>query len=121
MSSIEELEEMIRHIQTRLVFLEGRVAQLESGKYPYTPPYNPIPINYPYTYEKPKCRKCGMDLSNVMGYVCAAIDCPTFPKITCSVPGTVTGSCNTVTTGTANLRRNGDYDIDGNWVSDRSR
>lgn len=75
MSSIEELEEMIRHIQTRLVFLEGRVAQLEAGHRPYIP--------QPGYYSKPKCSKCGMDLSNVMGYVCAAIDCPTFLKATC--------------------------------------
>lgn len=114
MSSNEELEEMIRHLQTRLVYLEGRVAQLEAGKYPYTPPYNPIPINYPHIYEKPKCRKCGMELSNVMGYVCAAIDCPTFLKTTCTA--SVSSS-----EGWAGKRRNGNYDEDGNWIVDRSR
>ena len=82
MSSNEELEEMIRHLQTRLVYLEGRVAQLEAGHRPYNP--QPIwPTTPPGYYSKPKCSKCGMELSNVMGYVCAAIDCPTFMKVTC--------------------------------------
>ena len=79
MSSIAELEEMIRHLQTRMVYLEGRVAQLEAGRNPAWPT-NPV---WPET--KSKCPKCGMTLGNVMGYVCAAIDCPTFPKVTSSV------------------------------------
>ena len=76
MSSNEELEEMIRHLQTRLVYLEGRVAQLEAGHRPYV-------SVHPTYYPKPKCGKCGMDLSNVMGYVCADTYCPTFMKATC--------------------------------------
>lgn len=29
------------------------------------------------------CRKCGIRLDNVMGYVCHSTDCPHFPRITC--------------------------------------
>ena len=82
MSSNKELEEMVRHLQTRLVYLEGRVAQLEAGHRPYIQNQYGHGLNPTY-YPKPKCSKCGMDLSNVMGYVCAAIDCPTFLKTTC--------------------------------------
>ena len=82
MSSNEELEEMIRHLQKRMVYLEGRVAQLEEGHKPYD--LQQIrPATPPGLYIKTKCNKCGMDTSNVMGYVCAAIDCPTFLKATC--------------------------------------
>ena len=90
MNSNEELEEMIRHLQTRLVYLEGRVALLEAGRYPY-----PVQPSWPTTppgtfYAKPKCSKCGMELSNVMGYVCADTYCPTFMNVACGVGGTIT-------------------------------
>lgn len=72
MNSNEELEEMIRHLQTRMVYLEGRVALLEANR--YTHGHQP----------KPQCSKCGMALNNVMGYVCADNYCPTFMKVTCT-------------------------------------
>ncbi len=28
------------------------------------------------------CPACGLELSNVMGYVCANQNCPTFPRVT---------------------------------------
>jgi len=34
---------------------------------------------------KDNCPKCGMTLSNVMGYVCASPNCPTFPYVTCGI------------------------------------
>lgn len=30
-----------------------------------------------------KCPKCGITLTNPMGYVCASINCPVFYKATC--------------------------------------
>ena len=126
MSSNEELEEMIRHLQTRMVYLEGRVAQLEAGHHPYISQPGYWSTNPPGYYPKPKCSKCGMDLSNVMGYVCAAIDCPTFPKVTCTATATISGTANIngpriTDEGWAGKRRNGNYDEDGNWIADRSR
>lgn len=108
MSSNEELEEMIRHLQTRMVYLEGRVAILEANRYTYTPqPYMPqVPTN--------RCPMCGIDISKPMGYVCSATNCPTFLKVT----STTTSGTNE---GWAGKRRNGYYDEDGKWVADRSR
>jgi len=129
MSSNEELEEMIRHLQTRLVYLEGRVAQLESGRYPY--PVNPTwPTTPPGPfYDKPKCRKCGMELSNVMGYVCPDTYCPTFMNaVAYSVAETFspsvaqTASVNAPQVDMKKYQpRNGDYDSEGKWYPDRSR
>lgn len=78
MSSTEELEEMIRHLQTRLVYLEGRVGQLEAG-------HNPA--------VKSGCPKCGMKMTSPMGYVCAAADCPCFPR---TYSMTIGGSTNAI-------------------------
>ena len=64
-----------------MVYLEGRVAQLESGRYPYNQPIWPTTPSQ-YTLQ---CSKCGMKLSGVMGYVCADNDCPTFLKATCGI------------------------------------
>jgi hypothetical protein len=123
MSSNEELEEMIRHLQTRLVYLEGRVAQLESGRYPY--PVNPTwPTTPPGPfYHKPKCGKCGIELSNVMGYVCSDAYCPTFMKaVAYSVAGTQTASVNASQVDMKKYQpRSGDYDSEGKWYPDRSR
>jgi hypothetical protein len=30
-----------------------------------------------------KCQKCGLDLSNAMGYCCNKSDCPVYPQVTC--------------------------------------
>lgn len=30
-----------------------------------------------------KCPKCGITLSNPMGYVCSSVNCPTFLQTTC--------------------------------------
>ncbi len=43
-------------------------------------PYDPL---LPTTWQKPQCRKCGMYLDKVMGYVCGDNHCPTFMKVTC--------------------------------------
>lgn len=86
MSSNEELEEMIRHLQTRMVYLEGRVAQLEAGRFPYSnPAWNPA--THPTQYTKMQCPKCGMNLSNLTGYVCGDITCPTFMRATATTGG----------------------------------
>jgi hypothetical protein len=132
MSSNEELEEMIRHLQTKMVYLEGRVAQLETGRYPY--PVNPTwPTTPPGPfYNKPKCGKCGIELSNVMGYVCPDAYCPTFMKaVAYSVAGTQTASVNASQVverkkvdnpGWSDYEsaRHGEY-YDGKWYPDRSR
>ena len=79
MSSNEELEEMIRHLQTRLVYLEGRVAILESARNNYI---NYVPAKTdPFAH--PICSKCGMSLKTVMNYTCVYVDCPSFPQVTC--------------------------------------
>jgi hypothetical protein len=122
MSSNEELEEMIRHLQTRLVYLDGRVAQLESGRYPY-----PVQPSWPTTppgpfYHKPKCGKCGIELSNVMGYVCSDAYCPTFPNVSFGVGGTQAASVNAPQVDMKKYQpRSGDYDSEGKWYPDRSR
>ena len=80
-NSPEELEEMIRHLQTRMVYLEGRVAQLEAGR---NPAYIPQPSPFQPNFEpRNNCSKCGMKLDQVMGYVCSSPNCPTFPQVTC--------------------------------------
>jgi hypothetical protein len=106
-----------------MVYLEGRVAQLEAGKYlSYQP--------WPAPTVKPKCSKCGMTLSDVMGYVCADTYCPTFPKVTCGT-GTQTASVNAPQVverkkvdnpGWSDYEsaRHGEY-YDGKWYPDRSR
>ncbi len=56
---------------------------------PYQPmeqtPSFPRPyLKYPTEDDpKPKCQKCGIGLSGVMGYVCNDAQCPTFMKVTC--------------------------------------
>lgn len=37
----------------------------------------------PGSLEKPCCKKCGMQLERVTGYVCGDTHCPTFLKVTC--------------------------------------
>lgn len=53
-----------------------KVGQLPSFPRPY--------IKYPTQNDlKPKCQKCGIGLSGVLGYVCSDQHCPTFMKVTC--------------------------------------
>ena len=53
-----------------------KVGQLPNFARPY--------IKYPTQNDpKPKCQKCGIALSGVMGYVCSDNNCPTFMKATC--------------------------------------
>ncbi len=110
---------MIRHLQMRVVYLEGRVAQLESGR-------NPAYISQPSLYPRNRCSKCGMILENVMGYVCADISCPTFPQVTCGTgtAGQTTWSAS-VNAPQVDMKkyqpRSGDYDSEGKWYPDRSR
>lgn len=66
----QELEEMIRHLQKRMVYLEGRVALLETNR----------SINYFTQPPIARCPMCGIDLNKPMGYVCSATNCPSFPK-----------------------------------------
>lgn len=92
MSSTEELEEMIRHLQTRMVYLEGRVAQLESGRYPHQPIWPTTPPGwYPPTNNGggTRCVKCGMVWKGVMGYVCPDTYCPVQLKTTCTTSDAV--------------------------------
>jgi hypothetical protein len=106
-----------------MVYLEGRVAQLETGRYPY--PVNPTwPTTPPGPfYHKPKCGKCGIELSNVMGYVCSDAYCPTFMKaVAYSVAGSQTASVNAPQVDMKKYQpRSGDYDSEGKWYPDRSR
>lgn len=81
-SKDQELEEMIRHLQTRMVYLEGRVAQLESGRNPYNPAW---PATNPQDCINNRCPKCGITFSGVVGYVCASINCPKFLNVSCEV------------------------------------
>ena len=53
--------------------------QTPSFPRPYIP-YDPL---LPTTWQKPQCRKCGMYLDKVMGYVCGDNHCSTFMKVTC--------------------------------------
>lgn len=78
---------MIHQLQTKMVRLESRVAQLESGKYPY--PAQPVwPMIVPGTmYGKLECPKCGRSLANLTGYVCSDNSCPTFMKATATTGG----------------------------------
>jgi hypothetical protein len=49
-----------------------------------TPSFPRPYIKYPTENDpKPKCQKCGIALSGVMGYVCGDSKCPTFMKVTC--------------------------------------
>ena len=82
-----ELEEMIQHLQTRMVYLEGRVAILETNKNPVAPTYPTWPAPYP-TINNSRCSKCGLILSNTMGYVCGDLYCPTFVKTVAYTTGT---------------------------------
>ena len=118
MSSNEELEEMIRHLQTRMVYLEGRVAQLEAGHRPYYPQY-PQPLPYwSMRATNMGCSICGAGSNGeVMGYVCNHPKCPT--RVTSGVGGVM--STTSTDEGWAGKRRNGYYDEDGKWVADRSR
>lgn len=47
------------------------------------PPYDYNPLYPEVNSAKPQCRKCGMQLDKVMGYVCGDVHCPTFMKATC--------------------------------------
>ena len=47
------------------------------------PPVVPQFPDPPGLSEKPRCKKCGMQLESVMGYVCGDTHCPTFLKATC--------------------------------------
>lgn len=76
----KELEEMIRHLQTRMVYLEGRVAQLESGRNPANPNPYQQPSYYPPISDGIKCVKCGMVIKGVSNYYCANMHCPIQPK-----------------------------------------
>lgn len=73
---------------------------------------------------KDNCPKCGMTLSNVMGYVCASPNCPTFPNVTCvgAVGSTNQPEYPMGAVGAAGDigHRNGDW-YDGQWYPDRSR
>jgi hypothetical protein len=83
-NSPEELEEMIRHLQTRIVCLEVRVAQLESGRNPAQPIWPMPPQNLPPQMQPSvRCVKCGMVWKGVMGYVCGDTYCPVQLKTTC--------------------------------------
>lgn len=59
----------------------------EQHNYPpmeQTPSFPRPYIKYPTQNDpKPKCQKCGISLSGVMGYVCRDNHCPTFMKVTC--------------------------------------
>lgn len=48
-------------------------------------PRMPIPSLPPGSVKeyKPRCAKCGLDLSGPVGYVCPVANCPTFPQVTC--------------------------------------
>lgn len=92
MSSTEELEEMIRHLQTRMVYLEGRVAQLESGRYPHQPIWPTTPPEwYPPTNNGggARCVKCGKVWKNLTNYVCPDTYCPVQLKTTCTTSNAV--------------------------------
>ncbi|QJA42956.1 hypothetical protein [Phaeobacter phage MD18] len=45
---------------------------------PSIPAYSPVaPYNAPSELPLPKCAKCGISLSSVMGYACSDQHCPT--------------------------------------------
>lgn len=51
-----------------------------------TPPWmvpTPSTPTIPDFNHTPHCRKCGMSLGGVMGYVCGDPQCPTFKKVYC--------------------------------------
>jgi hypothetical protein len=79
MSSPEELEEMIRHLQTKMVYLEGRITLLENKRYP-----NLSMEAWP-SVDSIKCVKCGLVLSPtaVVSFNCAQMHCPIQTKSTC--------------------------------------
>jgi len=60
-----------REIEERLKKLEQERQQIPM----------PLPVPFPdppqYPPQKPQCSKCGLQLHDVMGYVCPRTDCPT--------------------------------------------
>lgn len=99
----EQLLGQIIYLQKKLSRLEeGRLNKIQNDidwivKYllkqneqiqppPFNPPKPPYEYNplLPTVWQtKPQCRKCGMYLDKVMGYVCGDNHCPTFMKATC--------------------------------------
>jgi hypothetical protein len=110
MSDMENIDDMTREqLLGQIIYLQKKLSRLDEDRLnkiqndinwivqyllkqdksvqppPFIPPrppyYNPL---YPSTMSaKPQCHKCGMQLDQVMGYVCGDTHCPTFMKATC--------------------------------------
>ena len=111
MSDMENVDEMTREqLLGQIIYLQKKLSRLNEDKLdkiqndinwivqyllkqdkpvqppPFIPPQPPYQYNplYPEVNSaKPQCRKCGMQLDKVMGYVCGDNNCPTFMKVTC--------------------------------------
>jgi len=77
--------DMIKDILEKLKKLEedSKAEKIKPGDYPWDKkPYQPFgpygPYKWdPYTAPKPRCGKCGIELSGTMGYYCTQVNCPT--------------------------------------------
>lgn len=82
----KDIEDYIRQLEKRIVFLEGRVAMLEAERYKPVPSYpSPWkePPNMPTFDSMNKCGICGIDFGNkVWGYVCQHPKCPSIARST---------------------------------------
>ena len=92
----KELFDLINKLGAKVSQLESRLRTLEleirhpmetsppTSESPQQPIFVPTGPTSPFRITpKSSCRKCGLDLSGVMGYVCNDPMCPTMTVVTC--------------------------------------